>query len=125
MTASYSSLFCLLVDNTLTLLYCSAVAKGLPHQVTRNLSKLVRVNKAKMDPPPYRLDGGVWNGTLPPNHEAYKPGHVKTKRRNKPARQREKDLLSDRSPFLLNEIIGMAEGFGGVSLGRMERVRHR
>ncbi|TBU40384.1 hypothetical protein BD309DRAFT_967602 [Dichomitus squalens] len=111
------------MDSTLELLYYSAITRGLPHQVTRNLSKMARANKDNISPPPYRLEGGVWDGTLPPDHPAYKPGHVKTRRTNRTARQRDKDLLVDRSSHMLNEVIGMAEGFGGASLGRMQRKR--
>ncbi|KAI1788304.1 hypothetical protein LXA43DRAFT_1025782 [Ganoderma leucocontextum] len=108
------------IDNTLMFLYSSAVARGVPHQVTRNIFKIAL--KDNIAPSPYRLDGGVWDGTLPPNHPAYTPGHVK-RGRTKSQKQREKDVLSDKSSQLLNELIGMAEGFGNVSLGRLPRGR--
>ena len=106
------------------LLYCSAVARGVPHQVTRNLFKLARANKDNINPSPYRLARGVWDGTLPPGHPAYSPGRVKPSR-VKSEKQREKDVLSDKSSRLLNELIGMAEGFGAVSLGRLPRTGRR
>ncbi len=106
------------------LLYSSAVARGVPHQVTQNLSKLVHANKDKLDPSPYRFDRGVWDGTLPPNHAAYKPGHFKPSR-TKSQKHKEKEVLSDKSSRVLNELIGMAEGFGNVSLGRLPRAGRR
>ncbi|PIL32732.1 hypothetical protein GSI_04847 [Ganoderma sinense ZZ0214-1] len=102
----------------------SAVARGVPHQVTRNLFKLVRANKSNMNPSPYLYDRGVWDGTLPLNHPSYKPGHYKPNK-TKSRKLREKEALSDRSSQMLNELIRMAEGFGNVSLGRLPRSGRR
>lgn len=106
------------------LLYSSAVARGIPHQVTRNLVKLIRTNEGNINPSPYRFERGVWDGTLPPDHPAYKPGHFKPSK-TKSRKQKEKEVLSDQSSRMLNELIGMAEGFGNVSLGRLPRSGRR
>ena len=110
------------MDNTLSLLYTSAVARGLPHDVTRNLYLMRAANDATIDPPPSALGGAIWNGQLPPGDARYQPGSSHL-RKVKNAQQRERERVSSRAMDALSDLIGMAEGRGGVSLGRVERQR--
>ena len=110
------------MDNTLSLLYTAAVARGLPHDVTRNLNLMRAANDATIDPPPSALGGAIWNGQLPPGDARYQPGSSHL-RKVKNAQQRERERVSSRAMDALSDLIGMAEGRGGVSLGRVERRR--
>ena len=53
------------VDNTLALLYNSSKSRGLTHQLTRNLSKLVQAEKkrVKVEEMQYR----TWDAQSPPS----------------------------------------------------------
>ena len=106
---------CSQVDHTLSLLYCSAVATGLPHRVTRNLHTIRAVNAYILDPslPALRTP---WNGQLPPNDPKYTPA-LATFRTTKRALQKESDRNNGLN--LLGDVIGMAEGSGGLLLGRV------
>ena len=109
------------VDNTLSFLCTSAVARGLPHQVTRNLHLITIKNATILNPPPFLLGGGSWDGQAPPDHPKYQPAKGPL-RKQKPA-QKEKDRLANASLCALGELVRMAEGRSGLSLGRMQRGR--
>lgn len=116
------------VDNTLSFLCSSAVARGLPHQAIRNLSRLEAANSAFIDPPPHLREGALWDGQLPPNDPKYQPGAAPLwKGKTKGAQQKLKERHADAAMDTLSDLIGMAEGSGanGVSvlLGRVRRRR--
>ncbi|RDX40419.1 hypothetical protein OH76DRAFT_338361 [Lentinus brumalis] len=108
------------VDKTLSLLYSSAVTRGLPHQVTRNLYLMTVANQNVIDPPPFLLGGGVWNGQLPPGDPYYQPPKTP---KSKTPQQRARERFTGRSLHALSDVIGMAEGSVGVLLGRLQRRR--
>ncbi|KAI0692407.1 hypothetical protein C8T65DRAFT_711378 [Cerioporus squamosus] len=108
------------VDKTLSLLYSSAVARGLPHKVTRNLHLMIATNTNVIDPPPFLLDGGVWNGQLSPRDPKYQPPKTP---KSKTPQQRARERFTGRSLHALSDVIGMAEASGGVTLGRLLRRR--
>ncbi|KAI0753442.1 hypothetical protein C8Q80DRAFT_513556 [Daedaleopsis nitida] len=117
-----------LVDNTLSFLYSSAVARGVPHQVTRNLFRLEAANSAFIDPPPHLREGALWDGQLPPNDPKYQSGAASLwKSKGKGTQQKQKERLANAAMDTLSDLIGMAEGSGanGVSvlLGRVRRRR--
>ncbi|KAI0764377.1 hypothetical protein BD413DRAFT_482581 [Trametes elegans] len=105
------------IDNTLTLLYSSAIARGMPHRVTQNLYRMIQSNQVLRDP---SLPGKKpWRGQLPPDAPEYK---VKPVKLLSPV-QRELGQHFRCSPRILGEVVGMAEGWGGLSLGRTQRRR--
>ncbi|KAI9061447.1 hypothetical protein FKP32DRAFT_1575922, partial [Trametes sanguinea] len=103
------------VDHTIPLLYSSAISRGLPHRITQNFRQMIRANQAIRDPtePSKR----PWRGQLPPDAPEYKPKAIK------PLSEVHAELQHHFSlaPRLLGELFGMAEGWGGVSLGRTQR----
>ncbi|RPD57363.1 hypothetical protein L226DRAFT_573401 [Lentinus tigrinus ALCF2SS1-7] len=109
-----------LVDKTLSLLYSSAVARGLPHHVTRNLYLMTLANSNIVYPPPWVIGGGVWNGQLPPGDPKYQPPIVP---KPKSSSQKTRECFGGQSLHALSDLIGMAEASGGVLLGRLQRQR--
>ncbi|KAI0827682.1 hypothetical protein BC628DRAFT_149043 [Trametes gibbosa] len=105
------------MDNTISLLCSSATSRGLPHRITHNLQQMALVNCTVRDPlrPPKRS----WRGQLPPNSTEYQR---KPKKPQTPT-QTELYALFRTTPRLLGEIVGMAESWGRLSLGRTCR-RH-
>ncbi|KIK68853.1 hypothetical protein GYMLUDRAFT_152993 [Collybiopsis luxurians FD-317 M1] len=109
------------MDHTLSLLYVSATSRGLPHQLTRNLSQLYYSEYARMSKRKYP----VWNAQLTPNAREYHPEIVemtlkKPKAVAKEEKARQAQYLSDCAWNSLGLAIGMAEGRDKVSLGRTE-----
>ncbi|KAI8978224.1 hypothetical protein BD414DRAFT_421979 [Trametes punicea] len=105
------------VDNTIPLLYSSAVSRGLPHRLTQNLSQIIRANENLRDPS--RPSQRPWRGQLSPDAPEYKRKPIKPI----PAKQAELGMQFRIAPRLLGELVGMAEGWGGVTLGRTQRQR--
>ncbi|KAI0667116.1 hypothetical protein C8Q78DRAFT_982785 [Trametes maxima] len=105
------------MDNTIELLYRSAVARGLPHRVTQNLHRIVQANQTLRDPLlPHKKP---WRGQLSPTAPEYQRKPIKVLTPS----QAELGALFRTAPRLLGEVIGMAEGWGALSLGRTQRRR--
>ena len=106
-----------LVDNTLSLLYSSAVSRGLPHRITQNLSHMVLIDATIRTPiQPLKRP---WRGQLPRDAPEYQRKPVKPLT---PA-QVEQDSHYHLVRRFLGELVGMAEGWGGISLGRTQQRR--
>ncbi|KAI0333333.1 hypothetical protein GY45DRAFT_1272526 [Cubamyces sp. BRFM 1775] len=105
------------VDNTLSLLYRSAVSGGLPHRVTQNLSHMIDANATLRSP--IQPSKRPWRGQLPPDAPEYRIRPVKPL----PPAQVEAGLHFHRARRLLGELVGMAEGWSGISLGRTQQRR--
>lgn len=105
------------VDNTISLLHSSAVSRGLPHQVTRNLHRMMDANSTLRDPS--LPNKKPWRGQLSSDAPEYKRKRIKP---TSPTQEEQKALFRA-CPRLLGEIVGMAEGWGGLSLGRTQRRR--
>ncbi|OSC98416.1 hypothetical protein PYCCODRAFT_1375217 [Trametes coccinea BRFM310] len=105
------------VDNTIPLLYSSAISRGLPHRITRNFRQMIWANQDIRDPT--APSKKPWRGQLPPDAPEYKPKPIKPLSKTQAQLKQHFSL----APRLLGEIVGMAEGWGGVSLGRTRRHR--
>jgi hypothetical protein len=106
------------VDGTLELLYTSSRSRGLPHQVTKNLTKLVLSEKRRQ----WAIETSypVWD----PKADRT-PSQVASvlKRQNKTRQAR---AFAGNALAALTEVIQMAEGRDELSLGRVilqRRVR--
>ncbi|KAJ2997216.1 hypothetical protein NUW54_g7152 [Trametes sanguinea] len=104
-------------DNTIPLLYSSAISRGLPHRITQNLHQMIRANQSIRDPT--EPSKKPWRGQLPPDAPEYKPKPIKPLS-SVQAQLKEHFCLA---PHYLGELVGMAEGWGGVTLGRTQRRR--
>ncbi|KAI0359213.1 hypothetical protein OH77DRAFT_1012021 [Trametes cingulata] len=105
------------MDNTLSLLYSSAISRGLPHRVTQNLHRMIQANGTLRDPSgPSKKP---WRGYLPADSPEYQRRRVK----HPTPMQMELRMHFHAAPRTLGEIVGMAEGWGGLSLGRTQRRR--
>ncbi|KAJ3924610.1 MAG: hypothetical protein NXY57DRAFT_286456 [Lentinula lateritia] len=105
------------MDRTLSLLHASATSRGLPHQLTRNLSQLFHSEYERMSNRKYP----VWNAQLPPRSHEY---HTRTpdttpKALNKEKNVRQVQYLEDRAWKALGFAVSMAEGRDKLSLGRV------
>lgn len=117
----FDSVSCL-VDNTLSLLAISACSRGLAHRLTRNLNILKRHNQALATKPDSYTQRHYWDPRLPSNSERYKPVIVLAdsppgSKADKKERWRRLDLEAWGA---LGEVILMAEGRDGISLGRIK-----
>ena len=92
------------VDNTLLLLYNSAVSRGLAHKLTRNLATLSSLRKAWLCSA-YERPGAPWNPTG-------KQMHARTKK----SRDR-KNELGESAWNMVREVVRMAEGRDRLVLG--------
>lgn len=83
--------------------------------MTRNLHRMMYANSALRDPS--LPNKKPWRGQLSWDAPEYK------RRRVKPTSpmQEEQRALFRACPRLLGEVVGMAEGWGGLSLGRTQR----
>ena len=104
------------VDTTLSLLHASAVSRGVPHKALRNLALLASPSAA---PPPSAPPAGAWEGLLEPGHAKYQPARL-AKVLVRSAKQRERDALQARGAAMIADVRAMAEGAGGLVLGRVE-----
>jgi len=110
------------LDNTLSLLAISACSRGLAHRLTRNLDILKRHNQALATKPDSYTQRHYWDPRLPSNSERYKPVIVLAdsppgSKADKKERWRRLDLEAWGA---LGEVILMAEGRDGISLGRIK-----
>ncbi|KAG7088474.1 hypothetical protein E1B28_012463 [Marasmius oreades] len=101
------------MDSTLSLLYNSAASRGLPHQLTRNLSFIVLSEHQRLRRQASQLP--VWNPRLPYDSREYQ---VRKSTAKENAKQRWKEF-SDDAWKSLGEVVRMAEGRDNISLGRI------
>ncbi|PSR76118.1 hypothetical protein PHLCEN_2v8668 [Hermanssonia centrifuga] len=99
------------------------MTRGLPHKLTQSLSYLV---KERVDYERHRYSGAsAWNPKLDPSSVEYKPqvfaqGKRASNRSNGQERQK---ALGDEAWGALGEVVQMAEGRHGISLGRIVERR--
>jgi len=110
------------MDSTLNLLYLSSQSRGLPHQLTRNLSRLQR-GHLKWTRNHYSTISKTWRPHLDPSSPEYAPKVFVSQKAISKARKTEERLRKqaafDRSCWgALGEVVRMAEGTHGISLGR-------
>lgn len=108
------------MDNTLTMLYSSSQSRGLPHELTRNISSLVD-NNIKWSQRHYYSALKTWKPQLPPDSEEYIPKPViptTQKGRNKAEKERRQKEFDRNAWGALGEVVRMAEGRDGLCLGR-------
>ncbi|KAH7921026.1 hypothetical protein BV22DRAFT_1020178 [Leucogyrophana mollusca] len=108
------------MDNTLSLLTTSAQSRGLPHQLTRNLSWLrkAHVNWVKDR---YYGHKQPWKPQLPVSSPEYKLKSLvpeTTRANNQLAKNRRYRQFDEKSWDALGEVVRMAEGHHQISLGR-------
>ncbi|KAH9910990.1 uncharacterized protein BXZ73DRAFT_108311 [Epithele typhae] len=105
------------VDNTLSFLHTSAVARGVPHRTLRNframqlLNSHVFVNRARLP------QGPVWSGQFPLDHLRYRSPKFP------PFKPTSQDALATRGMHMLADTIGMAEAQGRLTLGRVGKLK--
>ena len=99
------------VDNTLALLYNSSKSRGLAHQLTRNLSKLVQAEKKRVQVK--EMQYRMWDAQSPPSAK-----NIEKKAKDAKKKKGQADRFA-----MLDEIIHMAEGRDRISLGRIQRDR--
>ncbi|KAJ7286924.1 hypothetical protein C8J57DRAFT_1215219 [Mycena rebaudengoi] len=99
------------IDNTLAILYTSGKSKGLSHRLTRNLALLVRGEQARVD---YELLP-VWKSNLNTTDPLYRADFRDPQYAASQKRQMEAAPAWD----AMQEVIRMAEGRHGITLGRM------
>jgi hypothetical protein len=100
------------VDNTLSLLYSSAVSRGLPHRLTRNLHTLSKRRKDWVNLT-YDRPAAPWRPTG-------EPVRVNSKKVQK--NQGESGELAWN---MVGEVVRMAEGRDQLTLGRAPPRRRR
>jgi len=108
------------LDNTLTLLYSSSQSRGLPHELTQNLSFLLG-HHLKWTQKHYYTSSGTWRPQLDPSSPEYLPWPMAlpTQKMRDKAEKMKKHKRFDRSAWgALGEVVRMAEGRHGISLGR-------
>lgn len=108
----FSNLKIATVDNTLSLLYNSAISRGLAHKLTRNLHALS-----------YRRKG--WLHTAYERHSApWKPTggpvHANTKKR-----RTDRNESGELAWNMVGEVVRMAEGRDQLMLGRVPPRQHK
>ncbi|KAH9833530.1 uncharacterized protein C8Q71DRAFT_773888 [Rhodofomes roseus] len=114
------------MDKTLSFLSNSARSRGLPHRVTRNMSHLLwsyRFYTSKVSLWEHDSSRPRWKPNLPQNHDAYKPHGLKpgTRLEDIQSRKARRADMNDEQWAALDEVILMAEGREGLSLGRITR----
>lgn len=110
---------CSVVDNTMAMLYNSSHTNGLPHKLTRNLAQL---SKNLSDARLTKRD--IWVPNLDPSSSRYQVravvGSSDTVRINAEKARRKFDAESWSA---IGQVIRLAEGRNGLSLGRVTRTR--
>lgn len=104
------------VNETLSLLHKSSHTRGLPHRVVNHLSVLAQSEYQRS-----------WNSRLPPNSPQLRiiPKDLREAKRefNKLMRRHRLDRMDENAWGALGEVIYMAEGMGGLMLGRTPNER--
>ncbi|KAH7906627.1 hypothetical protein BJ138DRAFT_1015906 [Hygrophoropsis aurantiaca] len=112
------------MDNTLSLLATSAQSRGLPHQLTRNLSWLRKSHATWVKDRYYAHK--PWKPQLPETSPEYerKPIVPKTsKAQDIQTKNRRFRLFDEKSWDAFGEVVRMAEGRHQISLGRIRLKR--
>jgi hypothetical protein len=109
------------VDSTLNLLYSSSQTRGLSHELTTNIARF-QSNHLTWAHYHFYSVTSTWKPNMKPTNPAYLPmdtTKVKEKDRAKDKR-RQRHVAFERNAWgALGEVVRMAEGRDGVSLGRM------
>lgn len=103
------------MDHTLSLLYVSANSRGLPHQLTRNLSQIIFAEYQRLTWRTYY----AWNARLTPHAREYQLPEITQRALNKEEKARQSQYLEDHSLNGLGLVVDMAEGRDKVCLGRV------
>jgi len=102
------------VDDTLSFLSVSAQSRGLPHQVTHNLAMIGHLH-------------GFWMKRQMQRYtKKWDPSKATVKAVIPPprnAKQKQQQRLNDQSLGCLEEVVRMAEGTSGITMGRLHRPR--
>ncbi|KAI0937740.1 hypothetical protein AcW1_003818 [Taiwanofungus camphoratus] len=114
------------MDNTLSLLCVSAQSRGLPHVLTRNIHLLLK-SYHRYAAQKRNFERQHWNGQLPPSSDRYKPrtvilGSRVVNQENKKAKWARVD---DEAWGAIGEVVLMAEGKHGISLGRFQNEERK
>lgn len=101
-----------IAENTFSLLCASATSRGLPSKVTRNIASLQRRHNYWTNDK-YNRPSQAWNPSLP---------LAEYREPKKPPRKRagESDKLDEQAWNALGEVVRMAEGRDGLTLGRVK-----
>ncbi|KAH0588626.1 hypothetical protein J132_01613 [Termitomyces sp. J132] len=100
------------MDNTLALLYISSQSRGLPHEITRNLSFLVLGEHQRLVTRPNQR---AWEPQIPA--DPLKPLKPLDPKKQEKKKQLEAFVTNTWAP--LSQVVKMAEGRDGVSMGRL------
>jgi hypothetical protein len=109
------------VDSTLDILYNSAISRGLPHQLTKNLAYIRETEYARTVTGLAKLPKWQPQDTSIP--QVPKPLYARQLR--KIEEKREQAQFSDNALGALDEVIRMAEATAGLTLGRHKIIIRR
>ena len=102
------------VDNTLKLLYNSATSRGLPDDLTKNLSFLMYGHRRWWKDRYYSSSGSPWNPQRPPDPMAA----LSPKAKSRDAKRNRWREMDDRSWNAIEDVVKMAEGRHQIFLGK-------
>jgi hypothetical protein len=103
------------VDNTLKLLYNSATSRGLPHNLTKNLSFLMYGHRKWWMDRFFTPSGSPWNPHRPPDPIPA----ISPKAKQKDAKRHRWREMDDRAWNGIEDVVKMAEGRHQISLGKV------
>ncbi|KIM82415.1 hypothetical protein PILCRDRAFT_70613 [Piloderma croceum F 1598] len=110
------------MDSTLNLLYSSSQTRGLSHELTGNMAE-IQHHYLKWAQRHFNGPWSIWKPQLDPTDPAYSPMHIIEKSRQRGERKKQRQSVFDRNAWgALGEVVRMAEGRDGVSLGRMNFI---
>lgn len=109
------------VDSTLKIQYNSAISRGLPHQLTRNLANIYGIEYGRNASALGKLP--KWQPRDASIPQTPRPLSSKQERKNE--EKQEQLQFSDNALGALDEVIRMAEATAGLSLGRHKIVIRR
>ncbi|KAJ6631393.1 hypothetical protein B0H10DRAFT_1772943 [Mycena sp. CBHHK59/15] len=105
------------IDNTLAMLYTSCKTRGLSHQLSRNLGLLVRAEQARVNLEKLPVWKAKLSAGAPEYQSDFRDPHLKGARKRYLDRAHAWDAIE--------EVVRMAEGAHGFSLGRMALKKTR
>jgi hypothetical protein len=107
------------VDSTLNLLYSSSQTRGLSHELTGNMAHL-QYHHLMWAQRYYYAVASTWRPQLKPTDPAYSPTQLTKERYINKEEKKQRRVVFDRNAWgALGEVVRMAEGRDGVSLGRI------
>ena len=109
------------VDSTLDILYNSAISRGLPHQLTKNLGHIRESEYARAVSALAKLP--KWQPQDNSILQVPKPLSARQLRKNE--EKREQAQFSDNALGAVDEVIRMAEATAGLTLGRHKVIIRR